>query len=100
MEKYYIIRRTDDGIKFEEAYGKKLENDFGLELYIEHCKNGHWKITEGTSGLLMYQGKTRKETISECFEKLNNIDMGNIKMMIKSCINKHGISPLYAMAEC
>lgn len=100
MEKYYIIRRTDDGIKFEEAYGNKLENDFGLELYIEHHENGHWKITEGTSGLLMYQGNTRKETISECFEKLSKINVENIKMNIKSCIKKHGISPLYAMAEC
>ena len=96
MEKYYILRRTNNGICFEETYGKKLENDFGLNLYIEHHENGHWKITEATSGLLMYQGYTMKETISECFQKLNKMNLENIKMLIESCIRKHGISPLYA----
>lgn len=99
MEKYYILRRNKNKIEFAESYGKKLENNFSLDLYIEHHKDGKWKITEASSGLLIYQGKTKEKTIDDCFIKLAETGVENIKALIKSCIAKHGISPLYAQVS-
>ena len=97
MDKYYILTFSRDGKKYwEERKGRKLKNDYELDLHIEHRDKNYWVISEAKTGLKVCEGCTRKaaiEILNELFEQYNAEFFNE---QIKKFIKEFGLSPLYS----
>jgi len=96
MSKYYTLEiRKPRGICWYERDGRKLKNDYGLELYVERRSMKNFVVTEAHSGGKLGEGSLRRLAIAN-FEKLvveRGID--EIRKRIQQCIGTHGVSPLF-----
>jgi hypothetical protein len=96
MDKYYILTFSRDGIKYwEERKGKKLKNDYELDLYIELRDKNYWVISETKTGLKVSEGCTRKATIEKLEELVEYYGIEFFEKTIEKAIKKFGTSPLY-----
>ena len=97
IDKYYILTFSRDGKKYwEEHKGRKLKNDYELDLYIERRDKNYWVISEAKTGLKICEGRTRKaaiEILNELFEQYNAEFFNE---QIKKFIKEFGLSPLYS----
>lgn len=96
MDKYYILTRIDEKKYWEERKGRKLKNDYELDLYIEHRNKNYWVISEAKSGLKVREGRTRKATIEMLNKLFEQYNTEFFNELIKISIKKFGLSPLYS----
>jgi len=97
MDKYYILTSNRDEIKYwEECKGRKLKNDYELDLYIEHRGENYWVISEAKTGSKVCEGCTRKATIEKLNELFEQYNAEFFNEQIKKSIKKFGLSPLYS----
>lgn len=96
MDKYYILTSSRDGKKYwEERKGRKLKNDYELDLYIEHRGENYWVISEVKTGSKVCEGCTRKVTIERLNELFEQYNAEFFNEQIKKFIKKFGLSPLF-----
>ena len=96
MNSYYILTVGRDKKKYwEERKGRKLKNDYELDLYIEHRDKKYWVISEAKTGLKMCEGDTRKATIEKLEELVEHYEIEFFKKLIEKAIKEVGTSPLY-----
>ena len=96
MDKYYILTRKDGKKYWEERKGRKLKNDYELDLYIEHRDKNYWVISEAKTGLKVCEGRTRKATIEKLNELFEQYNAEFFNEQIKKFIKEFGLSPLYS----
>ena len=96
MDKYYILIRKNGKKYWEERKGRKLKNDYELDLYIEHRDKNYWVISEAKTGLKVCEGRTRKATIEMLNELFEHYNAEFFNKQIKKFIKEFGLSPLYS----
>lgn len=97
MDKYYILTSNRDDIKYwEERKGRKLKNDYELDLCIEHRDKNYWVISEVKTGLKVCEGCTRKATIEKLEELVEHYGIEFFEKTIEKAIKEFGLSPLYS----
>ena len=89
-EKFFIaINELVDGkikINKKEVEGSRLENDFGLDLFIRKYKS-KYIISEVKSGrMICTPQKTKKEAISTLNQLLKTKDIEQVKSVIERAI--------------
>ncbi len=100
-KKHYIQTYTGQGTKkaFVEVQGRPIQIVDGLDTFIHKNAEGLYVITEGRSGMSLAIGsKSRKIAIENAKEKVTSYAKsgGNIEDLIKSQVEKHGLSPRHA----
>ena len=97
LDKYYILTFSRDGKRYwEERKGRKLKNDYELDLYIEHRDKNYWVISEAKTGLKVCEGRTRKATIEILNKLFEQYNAEFFNEQIKKFIKEFGLSPLYS----
>jgi hypothetical protein len=96
IDKYYILTRRDGKKYWEERKGRKLKNDYELDLYIEHRDKNYWVISEAKTGLKVCEGRTRKATIEILNKLFEQYNAEFFNEQIKKFIKEFGLSPLYS----
>ena len=89
-EKELIKFKIRVGNNIEVAKGEKLDNKYGLNLYIQYNNNGY-AITEGFTGMLLVAFKPTKKELMEAYsEALNDSKIERLRGIIKTQIEKLG----------
>lgn len=89
-EKELIEFKIRVGNSIEIAEGERLNNKYGLDLYIQYSNRGY-AITEGSTGMLLVPFKTTKKELMEAYsEALNDSKIERIRCIIKTQIEKLG----------
>lgn len=89
-EKKLIEFKIRVGNSIETAKGEKLDNKYGLNLYIQY-RDHDYAITEGSTGMLLVPFKTTKKELMEAYsEALNDNKIERLRGIIKTQIEKLG----------
>ena len=89
-EKELVEFKIRVGNNIEIVKGEKLNNKYGLNLYIQHNNDGY-AITEGSTGMLLVAFKpTKKELMEEYSEALNDSKIERLRGIINTQIEKLG----------
>lgn len=96
MKTYYTLNRVlGEGFVWLEREGKKVKNDYGLDLYVEHRGKNNWVITEAKSGLMVGEGSLRRSAVEQFEENIEYHGLKYLQEKIEECIELYGESPLY-----
>ena len=89
-EKELVEFKIRVGNNISIARGEKLNNKYGLNLYIQYSNKGY-AITEGFTGMLLVGFKpTKKELMKAYTEALNDNTIERIREIIKTQVEKLG----------
>lgn len=100
---YYILVQKDvqGNGKFILVNSKSIEiagwedYDFFVTHYKEDKYKGFWIMSEGKTGLKVFEGQTRKNLIQNVRYGLDKITKKYLDDLIKYYIKQYGISPRY-----
>lgn len=89
-EKELIEFKIRVGNDISIARGEKLNNKYGLNLYIQYSNDGY-AITEGSTGMLLVHFKPTKKELMEAYsEALNDSKIDRLRGIIKTQVDKLG----------
>lgn len=100
---YILIQKNAQGdgefVLMDNSVSIEIEGWKDYDFFIVHSKDGKyksfWIMSEGRTGLKMFEGQTRQHLLQNVRYGLRDMTKKHLDDLIKYYINQYGISPRY-----